>query len=212
MGLANLLLDTGRAEESLPLYRDLCSRLEAAFGPDASALPMTNEAIALSYAGRPEEALTLFRRVMDMHHAGDDGFIHHRVAEAQRRLGRPADALAEDRVALATGERFMHADDPALMPSLLGIGNDLLLLGRAREALPPLERAVTIGDKLRQPGELAEFHFALAQALWEAGGDRARARKLAARAAEEARPEAERYGRRFQTQLDDIERWVAAHR
>jgi tRNA A-37 threonylcarbamoyl transferase component Bud32/tetratricopeptide (TPR) repeat protein len=212
--LANLLLDTGHPEEAIPIYRRVRAQLEPVLGREANEWTLTNEASALALAGHPEEALPLYHQLIDMKKRGgqlvDDGFIHHRVADALRRLGRVDEALVEDRRALELGERFYHADDPTQMLALLGIGRDLMLLGRAQEARAPLERALQIGEAHRQSDELVDFQLALAQALWDGGGDRARAHALAVKARDAARPLAPRSAA-AKAQLDEILRWIAAH-
>jgi len=48
-------------------------------------------------------------------------------------------------------------------------------LGRAAEAIAPLERAIKIAEPSQKASDLARPRFALARALWDSGGDRARA-------------------------------------
>jgi uncharacterized iron-regulated protein len=58
-----------------------------------------------------------------------------------------------------------------------------LKLGRATEALAPLERALALGEAHAvAPVELAETRFVLARALWDSRQDTARARELARKA------------------------------
>src|SRR6185295_10201577 len=74
-------------------------------------------------------------------------------------------------------------NNPNLAYSLAGISRVLVKLGRAREAIAPGERAVGLFES--QPGiaaEISQARFELASALWEGGGDRGRAARLARQA------------------------------
>ena len=87
------------------------------------------------------------------------------------------------------------------------------LLGRAlvethdpARAVPVLEHALFLATGVVYTGDSANYlvpgaSFALARALWDSGGDRVRARRLAARAAELAVP----------ADRPAIETWLAAH-
>jgi serine/threonine protein kinase len=204
--LGSLLVDTGHPDDAIPIIRQAREAIEPVLGQEANQWNLVNEANALTLSGHADQAVPLYRRSLEIHARsvglGDDGFGHHRLADALRRLGRVDEALVEDRRSLELGERFSHGEEPLLMLPLLGIGRDLVLLKRAREALVPLERAVKIGETHRQPGELVEFHFALAQTLWETG-DRDRARALAKKARDEAPAK--------DAQIAEIDHWMAAH-
>jgi hypothetical protein len=86
------------------------------------------------------------------------------------------------------------------------LGESLLALGNAGDAVGPLERALAIRGEEREPDQarLADTAFALAQALWEGGGDRVRAQRLAveAHALDKALDRA--------TEVQAIEAWLAA--
>ena len=99
-------------------------------------------------------------------------------------------------------------------------GRALLLQGRYLEAIPHLNTALVAAEQAQHPWRITIRSFALAQALWEVGGerDRDRARALVAQAAKsivEARKffEADResYGAAF-TRLDRYERRIEAWR
>jgi len=166
--------------------------------------------------GRPDEAIPLIEHaiaiVASTQARGGDGYYRHRLAAALRAKGAALAALAEDKKALeaaaAAGETGQYWESW----SLTGIGLDLLLLGRASEAVDPLERAVkerAAGAPL--PIENAESRFALARALW-ATGERARARTLAAEARDAIAGDADRYGSWYATTKAEIERWLGEHR
>jgi hypothetical protein len=63
-------------------------------------------------------------------------------------------------------------------------------------------------ERSAPPEALAETRFALARALSDSGGDRARARALATRAREALRPLAERWGAQYSRALAQIDDWL----
>ncbi|MCY1013941.1 tetratricopeptide repeat protein [Nannocystis pusilla] len=98
--------------------------------------------------------------------------------------GAHEDALKLFARALASQEQVLGPDHASVAHTLLGRGDALIGLGRAAEAVPELERALAIREAAQvQPEELAEARFAVARALWDANGDRTRARALAEQAA-----------------------------
>jgi tetratricopeptide (TPR) repeat protein len=91
-----------------------------------------------------------------------------------------AASVAHHERALAMFERTVGLEHPNVAFSLIGLGKVLLADGKAYSAVVQLERALAIrsGDDA-DPNLLAEAQFWLARALWEADGDRQRARELA---------------------------------
>jgi tetratricopeptide (TPR) repeat protein/predicted Ser/Thr protein kinase len=216
--LAGLLSDVGHSAEAIPLFERVRAARALTHGPDARwvTLAMMNEGEALSLEGRPAEGLELLRRARALEvRAGrfvDEGFLRHRAADALRRLGRFEEALAEDRASLEAIRRAQGEESKPLAWPLTGEGEDLIALGRAREAIAPLERAVTLRQaSTTAPTELGASRFALARALWDGGGDRARASTLAEEARRALAAAAARHGGWFRRALDEIERWLAAH-
>jgi len=103
------------------------------------------------------------------------------LGRSQRVLGSPA-AEATLRRALAIADTL---GSEAVSPVLLELGELLHARGQAARAVPLLERALAVtpraaGDTL----DLGVRRLALAQALWDARGDRRRARMLAEQARE----------------------------
>ena len=117
-----------------------------------------------------------------------------------------------DREALEGFEKQGVAGYLMLLP-LSGLGEDLIRLGRPREAIAPLERAVRLSAESRNSVlEAGLAQFALARALWTSGGDRKRARTLAADARESLRRPAQKYASYYARRFDEIERWLASRR
>jgi len=104
-------------------------------------------------------------------------------------LGRPADALAAFTRALTVAEQLGEPAATMLAIARTGVGKSYLELGRAKEALAPLEQALAwrLAQEDVPPNQLGGNRFALARALWQAGGDRARARTLASTAGDDFR-------------------------
>jgi tetratricopeptide (TPR) repeat protein/tRNA A-37 threonylcarbamoyl transferase component Bud32 len=136
------------------------------------------------------------------------GMSHNNLGNAFQGAGRFDEALASHEAALEQWSRTLEADHGYLAYALTGIGIDQLGLGRPRQAVEPLRRALAIraGDS-GATIDTARSRFALGQALWLTGGEGDEARVLIARAresfAEQGRP-AQRY-------LHELEMWVQAH-
>jgi len=102
--------------------------------------------------------------------------------------GRYQEALDEARRVLALREKAFGKEQADFSFSLDNIGMALLGLGRPAEAVPPLERSLALKTAAGM-GMIssAEGMLALARALWDGGGDRRRARKLASDAEQATR-------------------------
>lgn len=142
------------------------------------------------------------------------GKEHFRVGRYLAGLGetllvekRWDEAEPMERHALAISEKALGAQHPRLVEPLWGIGVALMGLGRAREAIAPLERALTL--RVDDPYLAARAKLALAEALAATGGDAQRARKLAAEARDtfEHTPESPRVS----GLLEETRSWLAAH-
>ncbi len=207
------LFYVGRYAEAARREHELLPVLERLLGPENVhvALTLGNEGENLLELGRIDEAMALLRRSAEMQErmGRNDSALLNVLARALRRQRRLMEALETDRRSLALAEPNEPPDAYELSFALVGIAEDLLELGRAREALPLAERAAKLREETRMPSERGETRFALAQALWETG-DKPRARRLAAQASADYGPTAERYGGRYRAALDDIDRWLAS--
>jgi tetratricopeptide (TPR) repeat protein len=207
--LGSLAKLTPDADEAMRRLEDVLARRIALFGPiHGSVADTLNDlanrardrgdlAAATDYYGR---ALVVYEKAL--------GADHPRVSIALSNLGEVAlvrkqfdDALRVCTRARAIDEARLGTNHPDLAYDLACLGEARLGLGDARGALPLLERAVEL-DRPAAPDDRARAEFALARALWDAGGDRHRARALAAGAAPAIRPPSQR---------PVVERWLAAH-
>jgi tetratricopeptide (TPR) repeat protein len=134
------------------------------------------------------------------------GMQYSNEAEVLNAMGRHGEALPLFQRSLAIVAADMGAQTTWAAYALTGEGLTLVLLGRPREGVAPLERALAIRDKHETlPLPRAETRFALARALWDADLDRTRAVALAVGARAELRraPAATR-------QAAEVDGWLAA--
>jgi hypothetical protein len=126
-----------------------------------------------------------------------------------RETGQLADSLQGARLGLAMSEKAYGVGHPQTGFAFAEIGQTLLAMHRAKEALPALERAVALLlERKVSDLDLAAPRFALAQALWSTGGDRKRAVELAD-AAHAAWQEA---GGPAHDSASHAHAWLASHR
>ena len=201
----------GRYDDALAHDRralELKQRSGASRGEIARSL--NNQAVLLQDMGRTQEAARLFARaVADL--SQEVGADHPLVAtflsneaETLDQMGRHEEARAGYRRALAIEERGYGADSSNLAYPLTGLGLSYLADHRPEAAVPPLERAHRIrAARESDPLLVAQTEFALARALWESGGDRARAVRLAETAEK-------LYGDKpaFASRTAEIDRWL----
>jgi eukaryotic-like serine/threonine-protein kinase len=203
----------GRYDDALAHDRralELKQRSGASRGEIARSL--NNQAVLLQDMGRTQEAAALFARaVADL--SQEVGAEHPLVAtflsnqaETLDRMGRHEEARAGYRRALAIEERGYGAESTNLAFPLTGLGLSYLADHHPAAAVAPLERAHRIrAVHESDPLLTAETDFALARALWDSGGDRGRAVRLA-EAAEKL------YGDKpmFAARTAEIDRWLDA--
>jgi serine/threonine protein kinase len=176
----------GRHDKAIEIKRELLVELRRTYG-DGHPLVAQSElglGVYLAHAQRPDEASAAFERALATMERvyGPD---HVRVAEVLRKVGY----LALDRDPKAARVAFARAvaifektarKGPELAPLLAGLGEAELLTGEPSAAVGTLERALAAwGDSQITPHLIPTAKFALARALWEAGGDRPRARSIA---------------------------------
>jgi len=178
----------GRRAESAQVQQTALSLKERVLGlnhPDVG-ISEVNLAISLQELGRNKEALEHNDRAIKLLTEGL-GHDHPDVAmplsdggEILNGLGRYREARLSFERARVIWERELGPESRNLAYALTGIGVSFLAEGKATEALVPLERAMKIREAQEpEPSRRAETQFALANALWESGRARARARTFA---------------------------------
>lgn len=207
--LGSALRASGDAAAAEPILVRAVAGFERALGPEHPhvAIALTNLGNARATLGRYEDAAKVQRRALEIREAalGPD---HPALASTLYNLGlvyaeleRPATALEYLRRGLAIREAAVGSDSASLLPWLLEIGK--LAARRGEPAVPPLERALTLGEGAGQSAsELAPVRFELARAIH--GSDAARARDLA-RSALRARRSADEV-----EAAAEIEAWLKA--
>jgi tetratricopeptide (TPR) repeat protein len=120
-------------------------------------------------------------------------------------LGRHAEALESCQTAFPTVEATLGPNHAWVGHTLTSMGNALVGLGRAKDALPALRRALDIREHESRLELQAEARFALARALWQTG-DHAAGRA----AAETARAEYAKVAK-AKRERDTIDAWLVAH-
>jgi tetratricopeptide (TPR) repeat protein/tRNA A-37 threonylcarbamoyl transferase component Bud32 len=139
--------------------------------PDV-ATSLGNIALTLSALGRHDEALNMndrclriFRRAMGQEHPRVANELHNR-GEILAADGKFDKALTAYEEAKRIWAREFGPDNPLIAYALTGIGRSLIELDKPREAMPLLERALALRERLDQDsGRLGETEFALARAL-----------------------------------------------
>jgi tetratricopeptide (TPR) repeat protein/predicted Ser/Thr protein kinase len=192
--LANGYLGLNQQDLALSFYQqaaELFGRRYGATYPSTVGV-RSNIAIILKDKGRYAEALRLYEedlRVQEAAHGKehpDVASVLDNIAEVYYLEKRYGEALEIYRQALAIDRKILGPSHFDLSYSLRGIGISLLGLGRPREALEPLEQALSLREKQKgqESASPEECQFYLAQALWDGGGDRQRAFRLARQARE----------------------------
>ncbi|HEY3360041.1 MAG TPA: serine/threonine-protein kinase [Polyangia bacterium] len=216
MNLAETVGALGDFERQRQLAERAVRLFTAATGPEhpyvaASTLALGN---ALHNQGQHAEALARFVRGQAIYEKAvgpkDADFAQAlaSVGREQRCLDpRSPAALEAGRRAVAILEAAVGRDHPDLAAALTLVGQAQLALGAPHEAIAPLERAVPLRIKGGAAADdLAETRFALAQALWQAGRDRARAVTLATAARDGLKPLKFRAA-----ELQQVEAWLKQH-
>jgi len=183
----------GRERETLlPLLERALRLSESSMGPDGSrsAVLVANIATTLGRMGRLREAERHFTdalsRIERKQGPGHPLLVRPLLGlgEVLQQQGRLAEALRHlERAAAIQGAQ--PEDVCGLWgPSLLALGHAYLSLTRPREARGPLSRFVAGWEHARPvpKNAMAMGRFFLARALWDSGGDRTAALRLATEA------------------------------
>jgi eukaryotic-like serine/threonine-protein kinase len=188
--LGNIEANRNRQPEAVAAFERAIEIERKSYGPKhwLVAGALIGLATAHQAQGHLDLALRYDREALDLFKARNPedpniGKVLVNIGEVLLLQDKPAEALEAYRKAAAIFEQTLGADHPNLAFPLSGIARALPRLGRAAEAIAPAERAVALlGSGQGNPYFLNEARFFLAEALWDGGGDRARAAQLARQA------------------------------
>ncbi|WP_375768620.1 tetratricopeptide repeat protein [Archangium gephyra] len=207
--LGDILRARGHLEEALARHeRALELRLKA-LGPEHPSVSdsYTRLGHVLADLGRDAEARTRYERALaiqeKLHGPGhvETATVCAVLGRTLVRLGRWDEAARFLRRAQATGEQLSGQGPGPLAQALLGWGEWHLARNRPAQAVPLLERALSLTEERSR----AEVRWLLAQALWKVGAEPARARDLATQAQEFYRK------MRQERQLARVSQWLMSH-
>ncbi len=218
--LARVHKARGNTQQALPLYERALGILVKTVGPrhPVVATAHNNLSNALRVLGRYDEAQLHLDAAwsIELEQSGPDSELAAANLHARALLllerGRPADALTPAQQAIPRWEKSLGTEHVRVAYGLVTLGRVLVALGRAVEAIEPLERALRIRSipEAAPPTERAAGHLALARALWDSNQDSNRDRPRARREAEAARVLFAASDR--QDEVHEVDAWLAAHR
>jgi eukaryotic-like serine/threonine-protein kinase len=209
-----LVTDLPDFDAGLGHLRAALADYEVGFGPTSEVTLglRARIAMALLEQGRGAEALREIDGARDIARkaqltGGGAGHVQAWRARILVELARPEEAVREARAGRALIQGG-GAGEKQLGVSLLAEGLGELQLGRVREAVAALERALAARrEEPDFPWVLADIEVALARALWQREGDRDRACTLARAAASFYRAHVG-----WRRSLRQAERWLARQR
>jgi serine/threonine protein kinase/tetratricopeptide (TPR) repeat protein len=192
-------------ESALPLFRRSVELKTEVLGPDHPdvAVSLGDVGYALAQLHRWAEALHAADRALKIvkTHGGRAADALNCRGESLFGLGR----LPEARETFDEALRIEQSERSLAYP-LTGLGRVRIAQGEPGAAIAPLERALRIRDaQENDPTFVAETRFALAKALWDSGGDRARAVSLARTAKDKYAAE------QASSELGEVDAWLASH-
>jgi serine/threonine-protein kinase len=182
--LAAVLDHKGEWPRALALFEQILAIFEKAYGPDHPDIVETLDHmghVALELGDAARSASLLQRAVETSERVLAPG--DHDLAQPLAGLGRARVRLVKLELArqvltraLAIVDKPGAGQDDVLVEALLGVGELDMASGKAKQAVAPLERAL---GAAAAEDTACEIELTLADALWQGGGDRARAEKLA---------------------------------
>jgi hypothetical protein len=198
--IAIVRCDYRQASEQIRRTIELRRRLH---GEDHWSIDMArgNLAVVEVLMGHVDGQIDVFDEVLAKHPTWL--YLHADAAHALRTKGDYAGALVRDTEA-TTRTAAEHSDPWNLTLARIGQGEDLVMLGRMKDAVAPLIAALDTKDVL-PPHEVARAELLLARALGTS--DEARARELLRAGCERMSPWAARYHDLYERRLADAIRW-----
>jgi eukaryotic-like serine/threonine-protein kinase len=226
---ASEALTTGAYATSIDLDDQAQVLLARLTGPDdpARAQALSSQGVAFELWGKPEESLARHREaaaILERAGTPTDLLAHEltEVGALALELGKTDEALA----AFARGKQLAETvgveSAVTLTFAQVGLGKALIAANRPKEALAPLEAALAARiASSAPPNQLGGARFALARALWLAGGDRARSRALVTEALADLKRAAEGFAgkpgplavahQRMVAYIAEVETWRRDH-
>ena len=189
MVLSGVLTAQGRFDEADAVLRRGLTEARAAWPADDPRVlqVLANLSNAANRRGRPAEAEELAREGLRAVEGSSreamgmvEGYLQLNLGDALVEQARHTEARPAYAAALAAMEDNLGPAHPHLHAPLLGLGECLVLAGKASEAEPLLRRALALAEGLDAPTRGA-IRFELARAQWELGLHQA-ARTLAEQA------------------------------
>jgi tetratricopeptide (TPR) repeat protein/tRNA A-37 threonylcarbamoyl transferase component Bud32 len=160
--LADLDIFRDEYDEALRIYRAARAIAEKALGPEHpdAYVKLAGEGVALDEMGRRDEALATYRRGLELttRVQGEGSLATARYLTAiglmQMEAKQYRDAQNHLQRALTAYERGLGPDHPQVALAITNLTTVLRPLGRTREALGLLDRAVATFEKLGPPGQI----------------------------------------------------------
>jgi eukaryotic-like serine/threonine-protein kinase len=150
--------ERGQFELALPMYRRVVAVLERVFGEHPNtALAYGNVGLALVELRRPDEALAMHRRALEMTRTvvgeehPDFAMVLNNTGSAMRELGELDEARATYERALALRERLLGAEHPLTATTVLNLGLVASLAGDHERARQHATRALAIWESTVGP-------------------------------------------------------------
>ncbi len=212
LGLA--LEETGRLREAQRMQERAIPIWEAAHGPDDQMVAGTlvNLGAVRLARGDVDGAQRSFDRALAIREKafGPDNvrvaIVLGNLAEVATTRGNHAGALELFRRTFDIFAGAVGEGHPYTAEALVGVGSSLIELGRSRDALEPLGRALALAERPDVDAVLrAKIRFAMARAMWRTGKGRARAVELAKSALTDLEGNA-----RHADERDEIVAWLAS--
>jgi len=214
LSLATVMARTGRTVAAEKTLRRSVDIYEQAFGPEHGqlAIPLANLAANLVEQGKDEEGLKLLRRslAIGIKTMGPDhpsvGLATVNIGNVLLKQNKFAEAQEEFQRALAILRKSLPPDHFLIASALTSNALADVYLHHAARAVPVMQKTLTMANQ--GPVDLAQRQYVMARAMWDAGGDRAAARKLA----EQARKAFANGGAPAREELAELDQWLATHR
>ena len=206
----------GQFDDAESSFEQALAILGQTFGPEHGHLAVVYATMASAWteAGRDqaaiepyEKALTIYQQTFGAGHP-QVGVLHFNLATVYLRLGRFETAADGFGRSVAIWSSALGESHALVANALTGQGDSLTRLGRQREAMPLLERAQSIDERLnaneiRDPKDRADTAFALARAGSQSGEPSPKVGQLA----EQARRLYSERQTSSQRELEDLEIW-----